>query len=130
MFRIAFQISLIILTANLQSCVSVHPPIAVDSNTFAQKSVVIVVPGYYGTALADSKTGERLHITFGKALFGSTPLALNIESLDIPNAVPTRPDGVLERMTFFPGIYSIDMSGVLVDFLTDAFPETKVVAFA
>ena len=95
------------------------------------KRVIIFVPGFYGTALADSRTGSRVFQTFGQALWGGIPLALTEPDLGVPDARPLRTDGLLGAVSVIPGIYSLDGYGGSLDFLTDAYGrEARVIPFA
>lgn len=109
------------------SCVS-RKPVPTPA---AQNKVIIFVPGLYGTALADKKTGERVFQTFGQALWGSIPLALSGAELGIPDAREIRPDGLLDQVSVVPLLYSIDAYGDSVDYLQREFgAEARVVAFS
>lgn len=124
------KLSLYACIAFLGSCISVRPAADITPKNLSQKSAIIVVPGYYGTALANTETGDRLHLTFGKAMFGGPPLAVNFSALDIPDAVQARTDGVLDSCTILPGLYAIDIHGALFDNLDKQFPSSKVIPFA
>ncbi len=93
-------------------------------------SVVLFVPGFYGSGLADAKTGDRFFLTFGQALWGKTPLALTNPNFEVPDQREFKVDGLLDSLSIVPLVYSVDIYGGTFGFLTDNFSKTsKVEAF-
>lgn len=95
-----------------------------------RKSAIIFVPGYYGSALADDETGDRVFISTWSALFSSTPLANVTPDLGVAGARKLRSDGVLESLPVVPGIASVNIYGKALDFMRDKFgPQALVIPF-
>jgi len=94
------------------------------------RPAIVFLPGFYGTALADTETGERFFLTAWGATFGKTPLALTEPDLGVTGARPMREDGVLAHVRIIPGIYSANVYGSAIKFLTDKFgDEAEIVPF-
>ena len=74
-------------------------------------SAIVFVPGYYGTALKDARSGRRVFVTAGGYLFGSTSVGLHTSDLQTPPAPELVTDGVLERVRVIPGLFSVDVYG-------------------
>ncbi len=95
------------------------------------RKVILFVPGLYGSALAETKSGSRVFQTLGQALWGKIPLALSGKELGIEDARELRADGVLDGVNVIPLIYTADGYGDTFDYLTDTFSKkTKVIPFA
>jgi pimeloyl-ACP methyl ester carboxylesterase len=95
------------------------------------RKVVIFVPGFYGTALADKITHERFFLTAYQGLFGSQTLAIATPDLGVPGARDLVPDGVLENVPVVPLIYSQDVYGNAIHFLKDSFGKrAEIIPFA
>ncbi|WP_447980023.1 lipase/acyltransferase domain-containing protein [Candidatus Nitrospira bockiana] len=94
-------------------------------------SVVIVVPGYYGSKLVRVADGKLVWISALQAVLGDHSLALPLPGLDVQDAVPLRPDGVLEKISIVPLLYSVDGYGAILQALrASAGPGTAVVGLS
>jgi pimeloyl-ACP methyl ester carboxylesterase len=103
-----------------------HPDIQNHSD-----SAVIVIPGYYGTRLADVTSGRLVWISAREALFGGTSLALPLPTLGIYDSTPLRPDGILQDISIVPFLYSLPGYGDLIKKLeVDLGPRTKIIPLA
>lgn len=72
---------------------------------------LLFVPGYKGTALKDATTDERIWITAREALFGSHEIALPLTALGLGWAPRLEPDGLLDKVSIVPGLFSVDAYG-------------------
>jgi pimeloyl-ACP methyl ester carboxylesterase len=84
------------------------------------RSAIVFVPGIYGTALVDSE-GERVFLTLGQALWGSTPLALTDPDLGVQGARTLHVAGLLTGVPIIPWLYSIDGYGEAETYLMRQF---------
>jgi pimeloyl-ACP methyl ester carboxylesterase len=75
------------------------------------RSAIILVPGYYGTRLVRVSDGELIWISVAQALFGDVPLTLAVPGLGLHNAIPLKPDGMLENVPVVPLMYAVDGYG-------------------
>ncbi len=114
----------------LSSCGSKTVRYDLDAKTKSLRPAIIFIPGFYGSALADEKTGERFFLTSWGAVFSGTPLAITTPDLGVDGAHSLRADGVLEYLRIIPGLYSVNVYGDTLDFLRDTFKETaEIVPF-
>jgi pimeloyl-ACP methyl ester carboxylesterase len=117
-------------TLLILGCGSAVARYTLPSHPLGGRPVIVLVPGYYGTALTD-ETGERQFITAWKGLFGRVPLARTEPDLGVPGARQLRPDGVLETIRVVPGLYGQDAYGDALGFLRDEFGQhAEIVPFA
>jgi pimeloyl-ACP methyl ester carboxylesterase len=79
----------------------------------ALRSAVILVPGYYGSRLVRADDGQVIWISAVQALFGDVPLTLPVPGLRGDETVPLRADGLLDKVSVVPLVYSIDGYGSL-----------------
>jgi pimeloyl-ACP methyl ester carboxylesterase len=78
------------------------------------RSVILFIPGYYGSTLKDTHNGRRVFVTIGEMLFGATPLSLYNEELKTPKAPDLEVEGVLGSVSVIPGIYGINVYGAFL----------------
>ncbi len=90
------------------------------------KSVIIFVPGLYGSALTNTTTGDRIFLTLGQALWGS-PLALEGIKLSIPGTFDLKPTGMMDSVPVIPGLYGADVYGGSFRFFEKAFGKSDCV---
>lgn len=83
------------------------------------KPVLVLVPGFYGSALADRETGERYFLSLSASLFSQVPLALDEPDLGVKGTRPMREDGVLRDIPIVPLLYAYEAYGPALDFLAD-----------
>jgi pimeloyl-ACP methyl ester carboxylesterase len=94
-------------------------------------SAVILLPGYYGTRLADVASGRIVWISIWESLFGRRSLALPLQTLGIHDAIAVKPDGILEDIPIIPFLYSLHGYGALIKKLEeDLGPRTRIVPLA
>ncbi len=121
----------LILGLAVTACASRQPSSLWTADTVKNRKVILFIPGLYGTALAREADGARVFQTLGQGLWGKIPLALEGNELGIQGAVNLRADGVLDRVTIVPFLYSVDGYGGSVDYLSRVFGErTKIIAFS
>ena len=91
------------------------------------ETVVIVVPGLYGTQLVQDVSPEAqaadkriIWLSLSEALVGRTSLMLPLPGMEYGEAVPLREDGLLETVTIVPGIYAVDLYRSLVKSLRES----------
>ncbi len=109
---------LILLALPIIGCTAPRIPTAIQN---PDRPVIIFVPGFYGTALAEVKTGKRRFLTASEALFGTTPVGINDPGYALPGGVDLRIDGILSEIRIVPGIYSLDIYGSAYKFLKKEF---------
>ena len=110
-------------TVFLISCASA-PPLA-DPNIESHKPAIIFIPGFYGTALADAQTQDRVFITASTFLFSSQPLGLDLPELALPHTKHLRPDGILESVSIVPLLYTLDIYASILTNLRETFGATS-----
>ena len=113
------MIKLIIFAAWLTACTQAPVLVSADSPTFDKRPALIVIPGYYGTALRDTTSQRRVFITVSELLFGSQPISLFQTELRTPAGPVLEPDGVLKYVAILPPFYSLDVYGELLDRLSE-----------
>lgn len=119
--------SFFLLTSCGSKAVRYHP----ETLAKISRPVIILIPGYYGSALADKETGERYFLSAWGATFSNTPLALVEPDLGVVGARPLREDGMLSHVRVVPGIFSVNVYGEALRFLTDKFGEiAEIVPFS
>jgi pimeloyl-ACP methyl ester carboxylesterase len=110
------------------SCTSA-PPREDNIGPANAPQAIIFVPGYYGSALADAKTRERVFLTFGQAMWGQIPLAIAQPDLGVPGAREFIVEGMLKNISIVPAIYSFDAYGNSLDYFAEQFGKnTRVVS--
>ena len=82
-------------------------------------TAVIFIPGFYGTALKDTKTGDRFFITAWNYYFGKEAVSLHQQDLLTPKAPELETDGVLEKVPAIFGLINIDVYGNFISDLRD-----------
>ena len=90
-------------------------PVAVPDNARKVESVIIVVPGYYGTRLVRETDGSLIFISLTQAIFGDQSLTLPVPGLGFEGTINLQPDGILDEVGVVPLFYSIDVYGSLLD---------------
>ncbi len=93
--------------------------------------VIIFIPGYKGSALTETKSGDTLWISTAEALFGSKTLAFDLPKLDVQGAGEIQTSGVLGSIPLISLLYSIDAYGkCLARIRSVDNVETPVIPFA
>ncbi len=95
-------------------------------------SAIIFVPGFYGSALKDARSGDRFFISASEYIFGSKAVSLHVGELATPDSPELELDGVLEGVRLIPGLYTYDVYGKFLNSLRDYATEThqELVPFA
>jgi len=91
-----------------------HQPVSREANERVE-SAIIVVPGYYGTRLAQVADGHLVFISAWESLFGTRSLVLPFPGIENRKAIELRPDGILQTVPVIPALYSVDVYGSLLD---------------
>ena len=86
-----------------------------------RRPAIIFVPGFYGSALDESDSGERVFLTAWAATFSQTPLAVTRPDLGVVGARNLTATGVLQSIPVIPGLYSQNVYGEALDFLQEKF---------
>jgi len=117
------RFALLFLVFVLAGCGSKTTRFEREPGVAPRRTAIIFVPGYYGSALADEETGERVFISAWSAAFSSVPLANTVPDLGVEGARKLRADGVLEHLRVVPPFFSFDIYGNSLGFLRDRFGE-------
>ena len=105
-----------LLTVTLLPVGGCHQTVSRDANEHAE-SAIIVVPGYYGTRLAQVADGDLVFISAWESLFGTRSLVLPFPGMGNRKGLELRPDGILQTVTVIPFLYSVEVYGSVVDAL-------------
>lgn len=105
-----------LITFTLMAVAGCHQTVPEQMNEGAD-SAVIVVPGYYGTRLAQVADGELVWISASEALFGTRSLVLPFPGMRNRKAIELRPDGILQTVPVIPALYSLDVYGSVLGVL-------------
>jgi len=86
------------------------------------ETVIIVVPGLYGTRLVEDvpRASRVIWLSLSEALFGQTSLMLPLPGMECGEALQLREDGVLQSITIVPGLYALDLYRSLVKSLRES----------
>lgn len=95
-------------------------------SAFAERPVIIVTGGYYGSALKDT-SGERVWITGYEGTFGSRSLVL--ENMGFDHAESLSVDGLLLDVPILFGLFKKKAYGPLARAMKKRFPEHVIVNF-
>src|SRR5881628_2302753 len=82
-----------LLTVTLLPVGGCHQTDSRDANEHAE-SAIIVVPGYYGTRLAQVADGDLVFISAWESLFGTRSLVLPFPGMGNRKGLELRPDGI------------------------------------
>ena len=96
------------------------------------RSAIIFVPGFYGSALKDTRSGNRFFISASEYLFGTKAVSLHVDELATPASPELELDGILEGVRLIPGLYTYDVYGKFLNSLRGYAVEThqELVPFA
>jgi pimeloyl-ACP methyl ester carboxylesterase len=104
----------VLLTVTLLPVGGCHQTVSTEANERVE-SAIIVVPGYYGTRLAQGADGDLVFISAWESLFGTRSLVLPFPGIENRQSIELRPDGILQTVPVIPGLYSVDVYGSLLD---------------
>ncbi len=112
-FHYLLKLLAVLLIMSLPACSREH--LAEADHVRQGDSVVIVVPGYYGTRLIREADKRLIFISLSEALFGSQALTIPVPGLGFEGTIDLQPDGILDEVRVVPLVYSIDVYGSLLD---------------
>lgn len=104
------------------SC-TVPNPKTESSASLTQKPIIIFVPGYKGSKLADSASGETVWLSLSEVLFGDKNLAINTAQFSSIKEDVFEDRGVLDSISILPPLVSYDIYSKCLDSLTTNFVE-------
>ena len=106
--------------------------VAGASSPQSLRSAIIFIPGFYGSALKDKRSGDRFFISASQYIFGSKAVSLHVTELATPDSPDLEVDGVLEGVRLIPGLYTYDVYGKFLRTLQDYATEThqELIPFA
>ncbi|MEE8349164.1 MAG: hypothetical protein V3R94_06325 [Acidobacteriota bacterium] len=100
-------------------------------NSKTPQRAVIFIPGFYGSALKNSQTSERIWLTASEALWGSSTLALDEGGLAIPKTIDLVPDGILRKVRAIPFLWEEDIYDSILKKLEGRLGESaRIIPFA
>ncbi len=102
-----------LFTVVLLSVGGCHQTGSREGNASAE-SAIIIVPGYYGTRLAQVADGDLVWISASEALYGTRSLVLPFPGMGNRVGIQLRPDGILETVPVIPFLYSVQAYGSLL----------------
>lgn len=95
-----------------------------------ENAAVIFIPGYKGSRLETTPSGDTVWLTVSEILFGDRSLALEAERVGISDVVQVVPGGLLKGFSIIPRIYSFSVYESWSNFLKKSMPKTtKVIEF-
>lgn len=103
---------------SLKAGTSVYPQLS-DASLDARPAI-IVIHGYYGSALRDAESKRRHFVVSSDLLFGQLAIGLFSDRLKIPPAPRLEPEGLIGRVSVLPFLYEIDGYSGLIDLLRSA----------
>lgn len=97
--------------------------------TFDKRDTVIVLHGYYGSALREIGGGARRWLTLGTLLTGTFPIALHSHELQVLKSPALEVEGLIRQFSIVPKLYSADVYGEFFSRL-ELSQSRQVVAFS
>jgi pimeloyl-ACP methyl ester carboxylesterase len=116
-----------LLTACAPGSTNVYP--VVQEAPADARPAVIFVHGYYGSALRDVSTKERLFVTPWQTLWGKRPIALEASALGARPSPDLEVEGLFGSVAVLPFLYGITVYTPMMDSLA-AGGANHVVAYA
>ena len=106
-----------LLSACAPGATNVYPAVraAAANDT---RPAVIFVHGYYGSALRDLNTKERLFVTPWQTLWGKRPIALNSAELGARPSPALEVEGLFGSVAVLPFVYGLTIYSPLMDSLS------------
>jgi hypothetical protein len=89
--------------------------------TLTQKPIIIFVPGYKGSKLTDSVSGETVWLSLSEVLFGDKNLAINTAQFSLIKEDLLEEKGVLESISILPPLVSYNIYSGCLDSLRTNF---------
>lgn len=91
---------------------------------------IIFVPGYKGSFLRSSSTGQRVWLQAKNAIFPGHSLAYDLSNHEIKAASTLEPDKIFDQITFLRGLYSKDVYHSWFSRLSQSRPTVQLIPFA
>lgn len=95
-----------------------------------RRPAIIVIPGFYGSALKSKNTGRRIFLTGWEAFFGDQALSLFQNELGTPHGPELEVEGLLGAVTVIPGLYNYEVYAPLVHRIQQLRPDAQVIPFS
>jgi pimeloyl-ACP methyl ester carboxylesterase len=111
-------------------CTRSSPVMSAVEQALDGRPAIIVVPGYYGSALRSKSTGRRIFLTGWESIFGDQALSLFQSELGTPLGPELEVEGLLGAVPVIPGVYEVEVYGPLVRRLRALRPDAQVIPFS
>ncbi|MGZ3739040.1 MAG: esterase/lipase family protein, partial [Bdellovibrionota bacterium] len=99
-------------------------------NQLDARPAIIVIPGFYGSALKSKNTGRRVFLTAWESFFGDESLSLFQSELGTPHGPELEVEGLLGAVPAIPGLYEVQVYAPLVHRLRQLRPDAQVIPFS
>lgn len=125
--RVALALALVLITGCTSHGSAVMAPV---ENQLDGRPAIIVIPGFYGSALKSKNTGRRVFLTAWEAYFGDESLSLFQSELGTPHGPELEVEGLLGAVPAIPGLYEVEVYAPLVHRLRQLRPDAQVIPFS
>lgn len=106
----------------------VYPP--ANEMTIDNRAAVIVIHGYYGSALRDITTKRRHFVAPSEVLFGRFNIGLFGDRLKTSPSPQLEVEGMIGRVTLLPFLYEVSAYASLIEHLKETEPGKQIIPFS